>query len=64
MRGGGSGLVFPGPVFCAPRIVEGRKGVMVSVFFPSWDGYDMRISLTLYHERALFYGDPVPYAEL
>jgi hypothetical protein len=63
--GRGAGLVFPGPVFCAPRIVEGQEGVMVSVFFPGQDaGSDFRISLTLYHEGARFYGQAVPYSGL
>jgi hypothetical protein len=62
--GGGSGLVFPGPVFCAPRTFEGRKGVMVSVFFPNSDAFDMSISMTLYHQGARFYGTPVPYTGL
>lgn len=61
--GGGSGLVLPGPVFCAPRTVEGRKGVMVSVFFPNQDaGGDFRLSMTLYHQGAQFYGNAVPYS--
>jgi hypothetical protein len=60
--GGGSGLVFPGPVFCAPRTLEGQKGVMLSVFFPGQDASsDFRLSLTLFHEGARFYGQAVPY---
>jgi hypothetical protein len=63
--GGGVGLVFPGPVFCAPRTLDGQKGVMVSVFFPGQDATpDFRISLTLYHEGARFYGQAVPYLGL
>ncbi len=63
--GGGTGLVFPGPVFCGPRTFQRQKGVMVSVFFPGQDaGSDFRISLTLYHEGARFYGQAVPYSGL
>jgi hypothetical protein len=63
--GGGAGLVFPGPVFCGPRTFEGQKGVIVSVFFPGQDaGSDFRISMTLYHEGARFYGPAVPYSGL
>jgi hypothetical protein len=51
-----------GPVFCGRRTFEGRKGVLVSVLFPGQDaGADLRVGLTVYQERARYYGAPVLY---
>jgi hypothetical protein len=51
-----------GPVFCGTRTFEGRKGVLVSVFYPFEDpGDDVSVALTLYHEGARGYRAPTPY---
>jgi hypothetical protein len=46
-------------MFCAPRAPSGRKGVLVSVFFPAVPSADVVLSLTLFQEEARRYGPPV-----
>ncbi len=48
-------------VFCGRRVVNGVDGVLITVFFPQATPPDVLFIVTLYHERARFYGAPALY---
>ena len=48
-------------VFCGRRVVNGVDGVMITVFFPQETPPDLVFIITLYQERAQFYGAPALY---
>ena len=57
-----SNFAVPGiSTFCAPRIVDGQNGVLVSLFFPTPPPADVCLAITLYQEHARGYGPPALY---
>ena len=58
-----SNFAVPGiSIFCAPRIVNGRSGLLVSAFYPSPPPPDLGLTITLYQESAQGYAAPVLYS--
>jgi hypothetical protein len=57
-----SNFAVPGvSIFCAPRILDGQRGVLVSAFYPSPPPPDLGLTITLYQESAHGYAAPVLY---
>jgi hypothetical protein len=49
-------------VFCGHRVVNGRDGVLVTVFFADpGAAYEDTVELTVYQEHARYYAAPVEY---
>ena len=51
-------------VYCGQRVQGGVDGLMITVFHPGDLPSDAVVVLTVYQERALFYGSPVPFTGL
>ena len=55
---------FPVPgmtVFCAPRVVDGVAGIIITIFYPVDLPDQFIVSLTVYQDDAKRYGEPVLY---
>ncbi len=49
------------PVFCGPRTLNGRSGVLLTLFFINPPASNVVVGLTLYHHGARFYSSPELY---
>ena len=49
------------PVFCGPRTFQGKRGILLGVYFFDPAGSDVVIGLTVYQQGAISYGSPVLY---